>query len=375
MRSYLLLFFCMLVSNPVFSASWGSDCSYETKTFTVTMPSGIKISIDPNAPIGTVFFEYYVSGQLGQKFKCNTPGNFMTQGGYIYGEGGQTVTMSGGGLTSQSGATYPVFKTNVPGIGLIARFSSNAFPRWWNAYSYTNQVLDYTNAITQVFDINIVKYGDIPTGANTINIDSTVISSIDSISRVSNSSNTSRLPNGDVVMARFVLSPVTIDILTATCDTPDVPVNLGLRKLTETSYREGGYFATPWVNASIQLVNCPVFYGTGQRGNYKGITRNNVMTVTLIPNNATTSTQGIMPIDHVAGAATGVGIQMAWGTSASPQLVNFAGKGTNTYTMSSSQGANYTVPLVARYMQTTASISDVYPGKANGKVTYLIDYY
>lgn len=149
-------------------------------------------------------------------------------------------------------------------------------------------------------------------------------------------------------------------------------VNLGNRKLIDSANMQSGKFVTPWVDASIRLTNCPVFYGIGTQNS----TRKNVMTVTLMPANATTSSQGIMPVDTGSSAATGVGIQLAYGTAASPQLVNFsAGKATQTYTMSSTQGSTYTIPLVARYMQTASNISNIGAGKANGKITYLVDYY
>lgn len=376
MRNYLFLVLSMVVSQPLYATAWGTDCSYDTKTFNVSIPAGKTVTIDPNAPVGTVFFEHYVAPQSGQNFKCQSAGAFTLQGGYIYGEGGQTVAMNGGDLSSQTGATYPVYKTNVPGIGLVVRYSNNALPYWFSPSSYSHNLVDYTNSLTQQFDIDIVKYGDIPIGARTVIIDSTVLPSINSISRVSNSSDTTRLPNGDVVMSRFVLSPSTFNIVSGTCDTPDVAVNMGTRVLGEASNREGGKFATPWVDASIRLINCPVFYGTGERGTSKDIVRNNILTVTLTPGNATTSSQGIMPVDTGGSAASGVGIQLAWGTPASPQLVDFsAGKGFQNYTMSPSQGPTYTIPLVARYMQTASTINNIKAGNANGKITYLIDYY
>ncbi|AUV01942.1 fimbrial protein [Phytobacter ursingii] len=376
MRYYLFLLVLTTLSKPLYASSWGTDCSYDTNVINVTIPSGKKVTIDPNAPIGTVFFEHYVTAQPGQNFKCQTANNYTLQGGYVYGTGGQTVAMSGGGLVSQSGSTYPVYKTNVPGIGLVVRFSGNAFPYWWGTYSYTNRVLDYTGSMTQVFDIDIVKYGDIPTGSRTVIIDSTVISSINSVSRVTNSGDTSRLPNGDVIMAQFILSPSSFDIVSGTCDTPDMTINLGSRSLTNSSNRAGNKFVTPWTDASIRLTNCPVFYGTGDRSANKDVVRNNVLTVTLIPGNATTNNQGIMPVDSGSQAATGVGIQLAYGTSMSPQLVDFStGSSSKSYTMSSSQGNSFTIPLVARYMQTVNTISEVNVGIANGKITYLIDYY
>ncbi len=375
MRYFLLIIMWVMFIKPVYATAWGTDCSYTTKTVNIQIPSGKKITIDPNAPVGTVFFEHYVPDVTGQDFKCQTATNYSRQHGYVYGAGGQTVTISGGGLTGAFDSTYSVYKTDVQGIGLVVRFSSYAFPILWSGQSYSNTVLDYTNSSTMVFDIDVVKYGDIPPGARTVHIDSTVITSIDWIVRIFSSGNNSRLPLGSVPTVRFVLSPATFDIVTGTCDTPDFTVDLGKRRKGDTSNREGGKFATPWTDASIRLTNCPVFYGTGQL-DLKETTRDNVMTVTLTPGNATTSNQGIMPVDNVSQAATGVGIQLAYGTAASPQPVNFsAGKAEQKFTMSSSQGQNYTIPLVARYIQTAGSVNDIMPGKANGKITYLINYY
>lgn len=376
MRKYLFMLLCIVVSKPLYAATaWGSDCSYETRTINITIPSGKKVTIDPNAPVGTVFYEHYISGYTGFNFKCNNVHVYTKQGGYTYSSGGQTVAMSGGGLTSQTGSTYPVYKTNVQGVGLVVRISRSAFPFWWPQET-GNWGTDYSNFNMLNFDIDIVKYGDIPLGAGTVNIDSTVLPAINYIMRVSNSSDTTQIKNGDVPLARFVLSPSTFNVVSGTCDTPDVAVNLGTRTIGDTNYREGGKLATPWVDASIRLTNCPVFYGTGERGTNKDIVRNNVMTVSLIPVNGTTSSQGIMPVDTGSSAASGAGIQLAYGTSASPELVDFSsGKGTKDYTMSSSQGTTYTIPLVARYMQTASSLNDVTAGNANGKITYLIEYY
>ncbi len=372
MRYFLLIIMWVMFIKHVYATAWGTDCSYTTKTVNVQIPSGKKITIDPNAPVGTVFFEHYVPAVTGLDFKCQTATNYSRQHGYVYGAGGQTVNISGGGLAG----TYSVYKTDVPGIGLVARSGMTGLPVWWSGQSYSNTVLDYTNVSTTGFDIDVVKYGDIPPGARTVHIDSTVITSIDWIVRIISSGNNSRLPLGNVPTVRFVLSPATFGIVTGTCDTPDFTVDLGKRRKGDTSNREGGKFATPWTDASIRLTNCPVFYGTGERGSNKDTVRDNVMTVTLTPGNATTSNQGIMPVDNVSQAATGVGIQLAYGTAASPQPVNFsAGKAEQKYTMSSSQGQNYTIPLVARYIQTAGSINDIMPGKANGKITYLINYY
>lgn len=279
--------------------------------------------------------------------------------------------MSGYGLNG----TYPVYKTNVDGVGVVVRVGATAIPYLGSPKNVTARY----NTVWPSYsiDIDLIKYADIPRGPNTIEISSLSMPDIDFIVNVSNSSDAEKIPNGDIPLVKLKFATASFDILTSTCDTPNQNINMGSYQLGDSANREGGKFATRWVDASILLTNCPTFYGTGERGDsYKNATRDNVMTVTLIPSNPTSSTQGIMPVDTSGLAASGVGLQLAYGTSDSPQLVDFsAGKGTKTYTMSSTQGSTYTIPLVARYIQTATSISDINAGHANGKITYLIDYY
>lgn len=369
MRNYFLLMFFLWVGN-VQAATWGTDCNYNVVASTITLPANVKITIDPNAPVGTVFFEHLDGGPMSGLVKCKTALSFSQTGAYAYESGGASVSMTGYGLTG----TYPVYKTNIPGVGVVVRMSNRAFPFSYSTSNISNDILNYSWGSS--FDVDIIKYDDIPSGVNTININSLNMPVIDRNVIISNSSDTVKLPNGTITLQRFTFNSASIDIVTGTCDTPDVSVNLGSRKVSDSANRAGTKFASPWVDASIRLTNCPVFYGTGERGTLKDATRNNVMTVTLIPGNATTSNQGIMPIDNVSMSAVGVGIQLAHGTAASPQYVDFSsGQGSKSFTMSSTQGSTYTIPLVARYMQTSANISGVLPGKGNGKVTYLIDYY
>lgn len=373
---YILLLFFVLFSGASQAAAWGSACTVNQKEAKITLPSGLKFSIDPNLPVGSVLFSHVVQPLPGIDFKCTTPASFAYRFGYVYGDGGNTVNMSGYVFTSQSGGAYPVYKTNVDGVGVIIRTSSYVFPYWWPTKSASNVYLDFTASTntTVIYDITLIKYATIPAGSKSVTVGPAYIPDVFYEAQISNSNNTVALPNGYVPLVRFSFNPVSINIVTATCDTPDMTVNLGDRKLADSENKQSGKFVTPWVDASIRLTNCPVFNGIGT-GIQDG-TRSNVMTVTLKPGNATTSTQGIMPVDSGTSAATGVGIQMAYGNTGSWTLVDFTGgQNAKTYTMSSTQGTTYTIPLVARYMQTASAFSGVKPGKANAKVTYLISYY
>lgn len=89
MRYFLLMLVWVVFIKPVYATAWGTDCSYTTKIVNVQIPSGKKITIDPNAPVGTVFFEHYVPAYSGQDFKCQTAGSYTYQYGFIYGMGGK----------------------------------------------------------------------------------------------------------------------------------------------------------------------------------------------------------------------------------------------------------------------------------------------
>ena len=100
---------------------------------------------------------------------------------------------------------------------------------------------------------------------------------------------------------------------------------------------------------------------------------NNSIGVRLTPaTSVIDATNGIMAIDStVSGAASGVGIQLGWGLSSqTPTLFNFSTE--QTMTLPKDGSTTLRVPLSARYIQTATTVS---PGKANGKVTFTINYY
>lgn len=100
---------------------------------------------------------------------------------------------------------------------------------------------------------------------------------------------------------------------------------------------------------------------------------NNSIGVRLTPaTNVIDAANGIMAIDSsVSGAASGVGIQIASGSSSqTPTPFNFAAE--QRVTLPKDGSSTIRVPLVARYIQTE---SNIMPGKANGKVVFLINYY
>src|SRR5471032_150906 len=138
-------------------------------------------------------------------------------------------------------------------------------------------------------------------------------------------------------------------------------------KYEVSKYFTGKGSATPWVSVPIQLLNCPPFQGaysiSGSPPIYDtngtvtaGTLVNNVVALSIVPTyGIIDSTNGIMKLDNDPNVATGVGIQIAQGTSASPTLFNFAGA--LSFPQLSSGVTNITIPFQARYIQTENAIT------------------
>lgn len=174
-----------------------------------------------------------------------------------------------------------------------------------------------------------------------------------------------------------------ITVSAQTCITPDVPVALGSYDISKHFTRKDS--TTPWVDASITLTNCPTFsgfynstnapllmdYNTGEGISTTSL--NNSIGVRLTPtSNVIDAAKGVMAIDStLPNAASGVGIQLGWGSSSqTPMLFDFNTE--KIVTLPKDGSPLIRIPLAARYIQTADFPT---PGKANGKVTFNINYY
>jgi type 1 fimbria pilin len=77
-----------------------------------------------------------------------------------------------------------------------------------------------------------------------------------------------------------------------------------------------------------------------------------------------------MSLSASADSATGVGIQIASGNTSINNSFNFAQE--RTQALPKDGTTTLKVPLVARYIQTEDRVT---PGRADGKVTFTINYY
>jgi major type 1 subunit fimbrin (pilin) len=272
-----------------------------------------------------------------------------------------------------------IYETGVPGIGFAvwkggAGVSADG-PTLVSPYTINVKYASGTSTtLDSSYSFGLIKTGDISPGViNGANFP--VITSA-----LSNGNNMN-MPE-DATLATVAFSGV-INVTSQTCTTPDVKVALGVYE--KSQYFKGKGSTTVWKDASIHLTNCPRFHGYYAFGGKDiEITENgeqtipaataNVLDLSIQPTSEIIdSANGVMAISSAGNdvAATGVGIQFGRGrVSGTPVPFNFAGP--NRYTPPSDGSPTFTIPLVARYIQTEA---DITPGRADGKAVFTINYF
>lgn len=368
--------------------------------FTCTAPGGLPrsdffqlspltISAGADIPVGTVVYQGRWHGaSKSSGFSCASTTDASIWYNYTVTTGATTTVST---LSNWAGSPFggAVYTTNIPGLGVaISRSSNGDALTLGNAQYLSTTDLEgklsggkFTFILPDLtLYFSLIKIGTLTPGSYALN---SVPFQIPMLRVVNPRSHTP--PSGaslpSVLVQVTALAQVTV--ATQTCNTPDVNVNLG-------SYDKGEYFTgqgatSPWVDASITMTNCPVFSGYYNASNstlmFDSATgkeslasaTNNTIGVRLTPmGNVIDAAKGIMAIDStVSGAASGVGIQLGWGESSqTPTLFNFALE--QSVMLSKDGSSSIRIPLAARYIQTTTSVS---PGRANGKLVFTINYY
>ncbi|HFW6380832.1 TPA: fimbrial protein [Klebsiella aerogenes] len=303
--------------------------------------------------------------------ECTSEGQVMG----IYSLSKTPLPLSSWGNGSLAGTIY---ETGVSGVGIGFKDSTsgaNPIPESVVATSSTGEAHPCTPTSTncvattamRMFALNLYKTGPISPG---------VIQGANLPCVALNMSNAGDKTSSNQVEEVCVTG--SINIVAATCQTPDVTVLMGSHDIKEFT---GKGSAAKWVDASINLTGCPHFYGYGAKAKYYNDSSdesfvdpatNNSLHVTLTPNTTVIDdANGIFSIAEGVGAAQGIGIQLAYGSIAGDiESVSFSTPKDITLALNSS--GNTKIPLVARYIQTESNIQ---AGKADSAVTYLIDYY
>lgn len=343
-----------------------ASCVQSGQAFDSTLPIQVgAITVGRDVPLGAVVYRqsYNTKGSL--QITCSAAPASMSVVG--------SVTSAPKPLSTWSSAPYAgkVYETGVPGLGVALTNASGNFPYMTAAgkpgcTAVAGGCAIATDANSQ-FDMVIIKTGEVTPGSVTA----------------------SNLP---AVAASMTLDGVSFDlfhvrmtgavnVISRTCQTPDVAVDMGVHKLSEFS----GLNSTTGLKAfEIQLLNCPAFQGTYQttgpawdqtNGSATSVGAKNANSIQfrLDPTRpALSQASGIVDITPTAQgnvpAAGGVGVQI-FGPSNSPiPLGTYVSSGITPLAV---EGAAYGIPLSAQYIQTADTVT---AGPANATVTFTLEY-
>ncbi|MFB4521072.1 fimbrial protein [Enterobacter hormaechei subsp. hormaechei] len=358
-------------SHTALAACYFDPTSSVQQALTVTVPLHIaNVTVGPDYPNGSVVYRQAYSPSFASgsnlRITCDTAGQF-----YI----NKTLPIiplprSGWNADPYAGNIY---ETGIPGLGVAITYGGYSYVNgqpFPNTVQACAGVADHTSCDVPNtnfgFVLTIIKTGVVSPG--TLSGASLPCANI-AMGTAGN--------DVDVVHACFSGG---VNIVSKTCQTPDVYVELGTHDATEFS---GQGSATQWVNANIHLKDCPIFYGENRFGGTWS--DNNVYTPDRATQNqvwfqltpTTTildSVNGIMDVDKSDdNAAEGIGIQIAMDSSGTISPLDF-----NTghlVDLPTGQQTDITLPIMARYVQTATSARELKPGIADGKLTFLIDYF
>lgn len=380
------LLLLMVASNSALAVVACSAVSGSSRTDIVQLtPAAISAGAD--IPLGTVIYQgRWISGETGiSVMDCTS----TVDPASIWLNVAWSIEQAPLALANWSGSPFggAVYETGIPGIGIAISRSNNGDAAKVGVPNYQFPG-DIEYPITgghlkpymanRVIYVSLIKIGAITPGNHVLDSSKLPVAGLAIVNPLSHASTT-----GLPITVTRVQFHGQLTISAQTCTTPDVNVNLG--SYDTRDYFTGQGVTTPWIDASITMTNCPTFYGFYNAANSilmfdyttgTGLltnSTNNSIGVRLTPaTSVIDATNGIMAIDStVSGAASGVGIQLGWGLSSqTPTLFNFSTE--QTMTLPKDGSTTLRVPLSARYIQTATTVS---PGKANGKVTFTINYY
>lgn len=328
------------------------------------------MQIPQDVAVGTELFRITARQSSYATYQTNCNNNTIKTNYYTQGRFTNTVPAVALASTSYGVA----YETGVPGIGLVVQIGrSNGY--LGDKIFYTNVCYANTNSCgTNGQDANItyilVKTGNITNGS----IDLATLPLLESITSGRNS------PGSDIVLFRPTLSGI-INFTQATCALAEKSKTVKLGEHKNTTLMDSTPY-TPWVDASIELINCNYggtqYYGIQQVGysNTSTLTDlgatnivNAQWSLTLTPLTIIDNNNGIMALVPQTDSATGIGIQLSTTDAATPSVVKFSQPITGALVA----GINQTmrIPLYARYIRTGSVVTG---GKADGKVTYTVEY-
>jgi len=340
-----------------------ADCNFidGTSTMVRTMPLlGGNITVGRDVPLGTEVYRQTFSPATAVRISCSAGlYNLETRRGL------PVLPLP---LSSWAGTPYGghVYQSGVPGIGVAIWFAGTPLPASGNGTNCGGGTAPCIWHVqpTMAFDLSLIKIGDVSPGT----VQGSKMPTVDQKWVTSNTLEVSRVDFSG-----------SINVVSRTCETPDVAVPMGTHMTHEFS---GLNSSTPWKDFVIELNNCPAFHGThrgggprwGSDGSVTSRTPDaNVLMLRLDATRpAINPSLGILSLNPSAPgdavAATGVGVQVADRVGTPLPLATLRASG---ITPSATEGQSYTIPLKARYIQTAGSVT---AGPANASAVFTINY-
>lgn len=305
------------------------------------------ITVGRDVPVGTEIYRATFNTSTSVLMNCQ-PGTYHAERRYA-----SLPFGASGYVDPQYGVVY---KTSIPGIGAVIWYSNHGLPFKEEPTTWT--IGTNYNFLPGVIamDLSLIKIGDIAPGTLT----------------------GASLPTFEYVFVGDTTVPVStgqyvgsLNVVSSTCLTPDINIDLGDHGLSELTGTVGS--ATSWVDVPIKLDHCPAFFGRYKR---QLTTDGSSATTATTTNdigyqiNPTTSvidaSRGVMAVR--AGGATGVGIQMA---DANDNPIRYGTRVSSGLSLNQTDGTSYTIHLKARYYETATATG---PGIANGSATVTLSY-
>jgi|GEM_PF-1207416 len=295
-----------------------------------------------------------------------------------WGTYGETALGAAVASYAENGKTYPVYATNVPGIGMVIAagwvitqptsytraapgaaigvtwglIGGSSMSQWSGDGGITWQFYPVQLNMGASFNFAFVKYGAVTPGKIDFSYNGGVVAHIRPTAFSVTTQPYPILDTGTPVDVMLSDGPTFV---LGACTTPDVTVQLGSHNVNEFPASTGP-ISTSATDFNINLTNCPA----GLQGiNYR------IDASTPIVD----ATQSVVALDGTGTpAATGVGVQLLDSSSAPMPL----GQQKTLSTYSPTTGGDYTIPLKARYYR--LSSAPITQGDANSAMTFTMWY-
>lgn len=389
-HKYGCMFFGLLNVFPAYSVSVELNAEMRQVVDTILPLNGITISAGPDVPIGTVLYQGYLKNNQGYNENIHLDPKWSsdaTQNDSFSFDTSITYNISNSNILSSS---EKIYATNISGIG-VQYLSYSETPVLSGETINTNSFGPYSPAtIIQNWNtgwkeynikFRLVKVGGISPGI----FDGASLGQITLVQNLypgTKGNIVPVIPTKSLNLAYFKFTG-SLEITVPSCETPkETNVDLGSYSIESVKSKE----ATEWRDASIILMNCPVFYGspgandTVWNSNWGSLNgelssvapnQNNKLGITLNSNQSNLdSGNGIVAIDSsIIGSAKGVAVQISRGTIASNNPVLLGSEFTQELPMNGNSSIK--IPLVARIIRYS---DNILPGIVHGQITYIITY-